>query len=154
VVPLFAKLIAKGQRRLPITDPRMTRFWITLEQGVDFVTSTLARMAGGEIFVPKIPSMNMVDLAMAMAPDAEPRIIGIRPGEKLHEVMITEDDARNTVEFPDRYAILPTHASWGRRGGIDKGGTPVVEGFRYASNTNPEWLDATGLRELLDLMGN
>jgi UDP-N-acetylglucosamine 4,6-dehydratase len=107
VIPYFQRLIREGADSLPITDPRMTRFWITLEQGVDFVVSSLAMMTGSEIFVPKIPSMKMVDLATALAPGLPHRIVGIRPGEKLHEVMITEDDARATVELEDRYIILP-----------------------------------------------
>jgi UDP-N-acetylglucosamine 4,6-dehydratase/5-epimerase len=111
VAPLFQRLIAKGAAELPITDPRMTRFWITLNQGVDFVLSSLTLMRGGEVFVPKIPSMKMTDLAAAMCPDAAIKVIGIRPGEKLHEMMISQDDARNTVDLGDRYAIQPSFVS-------------------------------------------
>ena len=107
VVPFFQDLVRRGAKAIPITDPRMTRFWITLEQGVAFVLSSLALMRGGEIFVPKIPSMKIVDLAHAVAPGLPHEIVGIRPGEKLHEVMITEDDAHMTVQFDDRYAICP-----------------------------------------------
>ncbi len=115
VVPLFRKLIAEGATALPITDERMTRFWITLERGVDFVVSCLQSMKGGEIFVPKIPSSTIVDLAKAMAPHLPIKVIGIRPGEKLHEVMITEDDARNTIDLADRYVIEPAFAVLGSR---------------------------------------
>ena len=105
VIPFFLKKKAEGV--LPITDPRMTRFWITLEQGVDFVLKCLERMVGGELFVPKIPSMNMMDLAKAIAPECKTEIIGIRPGEKLHEVMMPKDDARKTIEYDDKYIIKP-----------------------------------------------
>jgi UDP-N-acetylglucosamine 4,6-dehydratase/5-epimerase len=150
VVPLFRRLIAEGSPDLPITDKRMTRFWITLEQGVQFVLSCLNTMEGGEIFVPRIPSMRMVDLARVMAPDLPLRVVGIRPGEKLHEVLITEDDARSTVEFGDSYVIEPAFASWERRGYRARGGVPVAEDFRYASNSNSLWLDDQGMRALLD----
>jgi UDP-N-acetylglucosamine 4,6-dehydratase len=149
VVPLFEDLVRKGSRRLPITDPRMTRFWITLDQGVAFVLSSLALMQGGEIFVPKIPSMKIIDLANSIAPKMKHEIVGIRPGEKLHEVMITEDDARMTVELKDRYAICPMIEGW-KRTHLDKiGAKPVEDGFRYASDRNAEWLDATALADLI-----
>ncbi|HAT36342.1 MAG TPA: UDP-N-acetylglucosamine 4,6-dehydratase (inverting), partial [Rhodospirillaceae bacterium] len=108
VLPFFRNLIEKGATSLPITDDRMTRFWITLDQGVSFVLSSLAMMRGGEIFVPKIPSMKVIDLATALAPDLPTEIIGIRPGEKLHEMLVTEDEARNALNFDDRYLIRPT----------------------------------------------
>jgi UDP-N-acetylglucosamine 4,6-dehydratase len=148
VVPLFQQMIRDGAKDLPITDPRMTRFWITLTQGVAFVVSSLAMMDGGEIFIPKIPSMHMVDLAKALAPDLPQRIVGIRPGEKLHEVMITEDDARNTIELEDRYVIEPSLAFW-KRSGVTATGTPMEDGFHYASDNNPDVLDAVGLKEML-----
>lgn len=149
VVPLFRRLAANGAASLPITDPRMTRFWITLPQGVDFVLSCLATMEGGEVFVPKIPSMRTRDLAAAIAPNLPCESIGVRPGEKLHEVMISDDDARNTIEMADRYAILPGFPSW-RGESSYKGRYPFVsEGFRYASDTNPEWLDAKALQAML-----
>jgi UDP-N-acetylglucosamine 4,6-dehydratase/5-epimerase len=148
VVPLFRRLIEQGEKELPITDERMTRFWITLEQGVQFVLSSLAMMRGGEIFVPKIASMRMTDLAAAMAPHLGHRIIGIRPGEKLHEVLATEDDNRWTYEMPDRYAILSSTANPARLV-IPNGATPVGEGFRYSSNTNSEWLDGPSLAAML-----
>jgi len=149
VVPLFERLAAEGADHLPITDARMTRFWITLPQGVDFVLSSLALMSGGEIFVPKIPSLSMVDLARGIAPDLPHRIVGIRPGEKLHEVMITEEDARKTVAFDDRYVIEPAFPSWQRGGYNGATPTPVADGFRYSSDSNDRWLDAAGLRALL-----
>ena len=149
VVPRFKKLIAEGAGELPITDPRMTRFWITLQQGVDFVLSSLAMMTGGEIFVPKIPSMRVADLATAMAPDLEHRVVGIRPGEKLHEALITEDDSRSTLELGDRYVIEPAFAYWSRRPYSEAGAVPVEDGFRYASDNNPAWLDHAGLARMI-----
>lgn len=140
VVPLFQRLIEQGADALPITDERMTRFWITIEQGVQFVVSSLEMMRGGEIFVPKIPSMHITDLARAMAPTLRYKIVGIRPGEKLHEVMITEDDARNTIELADRYVIEPQFAFWSRDRYEIKGCKPVKEGFSYSSGNNTEWL--------------
>jgi len=114
--------------------------------------SSLQQMDGGEIFIPKIPSMHMVDLAAALAPDLPRRIVGIRPGEKLHEVMITEDDARNTLELADRYIIEPSLAFW-KRGGVAANATPVGDDFHYASNNNPDVLDASGLAEMLQSAG-
>lgn len=152
VAPLFQRLIAKGVTELPITDDRMTRFWITLNQGVDFVLSSLEKMRGGEIFVPKIPSMKMTDLAEAMAPGVKTRIIGIRPGEKLHEMMISVDDARTTVDLGDRYAIEPAFVEYSRDA-YAKTHPLAAEGFSYASDTNDEWLSGAGLLELLDDKG-
>ena len=149
VVPLFKTLAAAGAGDVPITDPRMTRFWITLDQGVDFVLSTLAVMQAGEIFVPKIPSVRITDLAEAMLPGRVQRTVGIRPGEKLHEVMVTEDDARTTVELDDRFVIEPSLKFWRSESLADRGAKRVAEGFRYASDTNPEWLDAASLRRVL-----
>jgi UDP-N-acetylglucosamine 4,6-dehydratase len=148
VVPLFQRLLRGGAKELPITDKAMTRFWITLQQGVEFVLSSMAMMRGGEIFVPKIPSMRVADLARAMAPKLPHRIIGIRPGEKLHETMIPEDDARNTIELEDRYIIAPAFQFWSAEHYDTAGARPVAAGFRYASDTNPEWLDAAGLQRL------
>lgn len=160
IVPVFQRRIARKEKTLPITDPRMTRFWITLQQGVDFVLSCLDLASGGEVFVPKIPSMRITDLAKTMAPDLEHEIIGIRPGEKLHEVMITEDDARLTMELPDRFVILPIPAD-DRAVVVDRvrtrlmalGGKPVADGFRYASDLNDDWLDEAGMRALLERAG-
>lgn len=143
VVPFFLERRKTGL--LPITDPRMTRFWITLDQGVNFVISSLDRMHGGEIFVPKIPSMNIMDLAQAIAEDCRTEVVGIRPGEKLHELMITEDDARNTYEYDDRFTILGHPASLPASGG----GKKCDEGFSYASNTNTQWLTIDELRSMV-----
>jgi UDP-N-acetylglucosamine 4,6-dehydratase/5-epimerase len=148
VVQAFRKMIDEGATSLPITDPRMTRFWITLEQGVDFVLSSLDTMQGGEIFVPKIPSMRIEDLAEAMAPGIARHTIGIRPGEKLHEIMITSDDARATLELEDRYIIEPALTFW-KRGSHEKA-KPVVEDFHYSSDTNTQWLSAAALRGMLE----
>ena len=150
VVPLFRRLLQDNAKELPITDERMTRFWITLNQGVDFVLSSLAMMHGGEIFVPKIPSMKVTDLARVIAPDLRQKMIGIRPGEKLHEVLIPEDDARTTVEYPDRYVIQPALSFWQADTHTSNGAKPVPDGFRYASDNNGEWLDERGLEALLN----
>ena len=151
VVPLFRRLLAEGARELPITDERMTRFWITLDQGVDFVLSSLQMMRGGEIFVPKIPSSTVVDLARAMAPGSAIRNVGIRPGEKLHELMITEDDARTTLEMDDRYVIEPAFGWWDRETYRGDGANGVDDGFVYASNRNPERLGPDTLAQLVAL---
>ena len=151
VVPLFRRLLAEGVRELPITDERMTRFWITLDHGVNFVLSSLAMMVGGEIFVPKIPSTDLTVLVRAMAPDAAFKTIGIRPGEKLHEIMISEDDARTTVEFDDRYAIKPAYQWWDGQPKGDIGGTPVPEGFTYTSDRQIETLSVEQMRNLLEI---
>jgi UDP-N-acetylglucosamine 4,6-dehydratase len=148
VVPLFLKMRSRGV--LPITDPRMTRFWITLPQGVDFVLASLRRMQGGEIFVPKIPSCNILDLARAIAPRCSTQVMGIRPGEKLHETMISEDDARLTLEYADHYAILPDPESMGFSRRADPGGKPCPEGFRYSSETNAQWLTVDQLRGMIE----
>ncbi len=149
VGPLFQRLIAKGATELPITDPRMTRFWITLNQGVEFVLSSLSLMRGGEIFVPKIPSMRMTELAAAMAPDAAVKVIGIRPGEKLHEMMISADDARATVDLGDRYAIEPAFVEY-RRTPFTDTHRRVDEDFSYASDTNTDWLTGPDLVAMLN----
>ena len=149
VIPFFRRLIAEGTDHLPITDARMTRFWITLQQGVDFVASSIGMMRGGEIFVPKIPSMRMTDLAACLAPELPIREIGIRPGEKLHEVMITDDDSRLTLELPDRYIIEPAFNFWKRETYLKSGAKSVAEGFRYASDTNDDWLDGERLKRLM-----
>lgn len=148
VIPFFQKLIDEGAPSLPITDPRMTRFWITLQQGVDFVLSSFDIMKGGEIFVPKIPSMKITDLAAAMAPGMDMHTVGIRPGEKLHEVMITEDDARYTVQTEDRYIIEPYFMYAAGLKTIEDS-DPVPEGFRYSSDNNPEWLSADQLKAVI-----
>ncbi len=147
VIPLF--LAKRGSGVLPITDPRMTRFWITLEQGVAFVLACLERMRGGEVFVPKIPSMRVTDLARAVAPDCRLEVVGIRPGEKLHETMIPEDDARQSVEFGDHYVIQPAFPWWDARALHADGGRPCPEGFRYSSDTNTRWLTVEELRGMV-----
>jgi UDP-N-acetylglucosamine 4,6-dehydratase len=144
VVPLFNKCRAEGLDHLPITDVRMTRFWITLQQGVDFVLTNFARMQGGEIFVPKIPSIKLVDLARAMAPGLPHKIIGIRPGEKLHEVMCPADDSHLTLEFPNHFVIKPTIQFSGvvdfSVNRLGESGRPVDQGFEYNSGKNPHFL--------------
>jgi UDP-N-acetylglucosamine 4,6-dehydratase/5-epimerase len=145
VIPFFVKMRETGT--LPITDPRMTRFWITLEQGVNFVIQCLDRMVGGELFVPKIPSMNIMGLAKAVAPECKTEIVGIRSGEKLHEVMVPKDDARNTVEFSDHYVIKPQFRFFERRF-IEDGCEPVPDDFEYNSGTNPWRLTAEEMRTL------
>lgn len=150
VVPFFQKLIDQGEKSLPITDARMTRFWINLQQGVNFVLSSLEMMQGGEVFVPKIPSMKMTALAKSMAPQLEHRIVGIRPGEKLHEIMVPSDDGRNTIELPDRYIIEPAFAYWDAKRGHYPQAKPVLEDFSYTSDLNTEWLDEEGLKKLLN----
>lgn len=157
VVPFFENLKADGADVFPITDPRMTRFWITLQQGVDFVLSSFELMRGGEIFIPKIPSMNIVDLAKAIDPKKKHEVIGIRPGEKLHEIMVTRDDSLHTVDMVDRYTIEPSSFLWdsrkksvaSRKSFESEGYKKVDEGFEYASDTNNEWLDINGLSTLL-----
>jgi UDP-N-acetylglucosamine 4,6-dehydratase len=145
VIPFF--LAKRKSGVLPITDPRMTRFWITLQQGVDFVIDSLERMHGGEIFVPKIPSMKILDLAAALAPECKTEIVGIRPGEKLHEVMVPEDDARNSVELPDRYVIQPAFSWFQYERYSDAKKLP--DGFRYGSDNNELWLTRAELTEMV-----
>lgn len=149
VVPFFEKLVAQGADHLPITDERMTRFWITLPQGVNFVLSAAAMARGGEIFVPKIPSMSTVDLARTLAPGLPHKIIGVRPGEKLHETMVPVDDALSTVELEDRYVICPSFDPSKREAWIADGARAVPAGFSYASDANAERLDARALQDLL-----
>jgi len=151
VVPFFQNLIDNGAESLPITDARMTRFWITLQQGIDFVLSCLDMMQGSEIFVPKIPSMKVTDLAEVMAPQCKTHIVGIRPGEKLHEIMITEDDARSTLELTDRYIIKPV--IYGDKRTYHPDERILEEGFRYSSDNNPEWLEGDQLRRILVSLG-
>jgi len=148
VVPYFKKLRDMGEKVLPITDERMTRFWITLDQGVQFVIDNLHRMKGGEIFIPKIPSMKVIDLAEAIIPGCDIKVVGIRPGEKLHEAMITEDDARHSVEYDSYYVILPEFPWW--RSEYSNGGKPLPEGFTYVSNMNKWWLTVEELRHLVE----
>ena len=146
VVPVFLQQRKNG--KLTITDDRMTRFWISLEQGVRFVIRCTEQMHGGEVFVPKIPSMTVSDLARAIAPQAEINVIGIRPGEKLHEVLISDDEARTTVELPDMFVVQPAEALWfGRE--WESEGKVLEDGFRYASNTNTQWLQIEQIGEII-----
>lgn len=144
VIPLFASQRKSG--RLTITDERMTRFWITLEQGVKFVTDCLEQMQRGEIFVPKIPSMRVAELAEALAPECEVDVIGIRPGEKLHEVLVSKDEARTTVELEDKFVVLPAQ-SWFKAPDWSRGSS-LTEGFEYTSDNNTQWLSHDQLREM------
>ena len=152
VVPFFRQFRDSG-KKLPITDPEMTRFWIQLADGAAFVDRCLGLMRGGEIFIPKIPSMKITDLARAISADSEHEIVGIRPGEKLHELLLTRDDARNTIEFKDYYVINPgihlwepeTSSAYG-----DEQGKPVAADYEYASNTNDRWFDIDQLRAVIE----
>ena len=152
VVPYLRNLVASGAKDLPVTDPRMTRFWITLSEGIEFVLKAFERMKGGEVFVPKIPSMRILDLCNAIAPDLPIRVIGIRPGEKLHEVMCPADDAHNTLEFHDHYVIKPTinyvlNVDYAENNGGERG-CPVPDGFAFSSGTNERFLSVDELRAM------
>lgn len=158
VVPFFKRLVNEGASDIPITDAAMTRFWITLQQGVDLVLSGFQRMYGGEIYVPKIPSVRITDLAEAVAPGVPHRIVGIRPGEKLHEQMVPMDDSYRTVEFQDHYVIAPTIKFSDvtvdyTRNRLNETGKPVEPGFYYDSGTNPEFLSVESIRELHESIG-
>lgn len=144
VIPLFQEQLKNG--KITITDARMTRFWITLEQGVQLVIKAGERMHGGEVFIPKIPSMNIMDLAETIAAGCKVETIGIRPGEKLHEVLISEDEARNTVELDDMFVIKPTHPFWEAHRWSE--GKNLPEGFRYGSDNNPQWLKGRELQRM------
>lgn len=150
VVPFFRSVVARGGE-IPITDPRMTRFVITLEDAVQFVLSSLEDMTGGELYVPRIPSVRVVDVAEAIAPGVPLVDVGIRPGEKLHEEMISREDARRTLARKDSYVVQPTMAMWGGREEIS--GEPVPEEFVYSSDTNDEWLSVEEIRNLLTRLG-
>jgi UDP-N-acetylglucosamine 4,6-dehydratase/5-epimerase len=146
VIPIFVQQRKNG--KLTVTDERMTRFWLTLEQGVHFVIRCIEQMCGGEVFVPKIPSTRIVDLAKAIAPEAELEVVGIRPGEKLHEVLISDDEARATVELEDMYVVQPTGTLWfGRE--WEEVGWRLPDGFRYGSDTNPQWLSVEQIRQMV-----
>src|SRR6266480_5206538 len=146
VIPIFMEQRARG--RVTITDPRMTRFWITLDQGVLFVIRSIEQMHGGEIFVPKIPSMKLLDMAQAIAPDCQIDCVGIRPGEKLHEVLLSEDEARNAIEREDMFVIQPAQSWWRKENWKNDASLP--EDFRYASDNNSKWLTGEDLSELVD----
>lgn len=149
VIPFFRSLAERGEP-LPITDMRMTRFWITLPQAVDFVLRSFQTMSGGELYVPRIPSMRVTDLAHAIAPDAKLIEVGIRPGEKLHEEMISAEDARRTLRQEDRYVVMPTLADWGY---VEPEGVAVPDGFIYTSVSNDLWLSADQIREMVLQLG-
>ncbi|MFW3355871.1 UDP-N-acetylglucosamine 4,6-dehydratase (inverting) [Aliarcobacter butzleri] len=153
VVPFFKKLINEGVKELPITDEKMTRFFITLEDGVNFVLKNFERMQGGEIFIPKIPSMKIVDMAKAIAPNLPHQIIGIRPGEKLHEIMCPADDSHLTLEFEDHYVIKPTIHFTTRmdyqKNLLGEVGKPVAQGFEYNSGNNTQWLSSEEFLEMV-----
>lgn len=153
VVPFFKKLVAEGAKELPITDARMTRFWLKLEDGVEFVLKNFQRMHGGEIFIPKIPSMRIMDLAKAIAPTLPTKIIGIRPGEKLHEVMCPADLYYETLEFEDHFVIMPSTRFWKdidyTVNALGEEGRPVPDGFEYNSGTNPHFLTVDELWEMM-----
>src|SRR5580658_2864370 len=146
VISVFLEQRKRG--RITITDPRMTRFWLTLEQGVRFVIRSIEQMHGGEIFVPKLPSMRLVDLAEAVAPGCSVEYIGIRPGEKLHEVLLSEDEARATVELDEMYIVQPSHPWWKRENWVHARELPP--GFRYSSDSNDQWLSHEQLQELIE----
>lgn len=149
VIPLFLEQLKSG--RITVTDKRMTRFWITLEQGIRFVIRCIEQMHGGEVFVPKIPSMRITDLAEAVAPGCRIELVGIRPGEKVHEVLVAEDEARSTLEFDDMFVIEPMFPWLAEGRWLD--GKPLPEGFKFASETNSHWLSLTELRSLIEAAG-
>ncbi|MCR8690647.1 MULTISPECIES: UDP-N-acetylglucosamine 4,6-dehydratase (inverting) [Campylobacter] len=155
VVPLFKKLIENGAKELPITDERMTRFWITLEDGVKFVLKNFERMHGGELFIPKIPSMKITDLAATLAPNLPIKLIGIRPGEKLHEIMISADDALHSLEFDDHYVITPSIRFYDKEADfainkLGQKGSSIKSGFEYRSDNNTQWLNQQSLKEMIE----
>jgi UDP-N-acetylglucosamine 4,6-dehydratase len=146
VIPVFEQQRANG--KITITDERMTRFWITLEQGVQFVVRCVGLMQGGEVFVPKIPSMRLVDLAAVIAPDCQQEVIGIRPGEKLHEVLVSRDESRYTLEFDDMYLIQPVHPWWQVQ--EYPGARPMADGAKFSSDSNGRWLSRDELRQIIE----
>jgi UDP-N-acetylglucosamine 4,6-dehydratase len=152
VVPLYRRMVDEGAKELPVTDPRMTRFWFTIQEGVDFVLKNFSRMQGGEVFVPKIPSMRITDLVKSFGADIKMEIIGIRPGEKLHELMIPLEASCLTLEYPGFYLVQPTISTFGkpdyRRNSLGEEGQPVGEGFEYRSDTNLVFLTVEELRKL------
>ena len=150
VIPFFMNLVKGGAKEIPVTDFRMTRFWITLDEGVELVFKAIKESKGGEIYVSKIPSIKIVNLAKAILPDCQLKEVGIREGEKLHEVMITEEDSRNTYEYKDTYIIYPQFDWWNLKEHFTEGGTKVQEGFRYASDKNDKWLSVEELKKLMN----
>ncbi len=155
VIPVFQKFIAEGRKILPITDARMTRFWITLEHGIEFVIKNFDRMIGGEVFVPKIPSMKIIDMAKTMAPGCDIEVVGIRPGEKLHEIMIPETESRNTVEYDDYFVIQPSFQWWDKNAFLENTqGKKLKEGFEYSSDKNHLWLTPQELLKIISKKNN
>ena len=150
IIPLFRKLLNEGADSLPITDERMTRFWITMEQGIKCVLSSLFMHQGGEIFVPKVPSMKIVDLVEALAPNISTHVIGIRPGEKLHEVLIGGDDTAEVIDIGDRYVICPQHNDKVARYYLDNGGRKIGYGFKYSSDNNNDWMGKEQFSKLME----
>ncbi len=150
VIPFFKSIIESGGKELPITDFRMTRFWITLEEGVKLVFKALEESKGGETYISKLPSFKITDLAKAMKEDCELKEVGIREGEKIHEVMISKDDSRNTYEYENHYIIYPQFNWWNLETHFTEGGKPIEDGFEYSSGTNKEWLSVEDLKERLE----
>jgi len=148
IIPLFDKMIKEGVTELPITDFRMTRFWISLTEGIELVVKALAEAKGGETFISKIPSFKVTDLAEAMLPGCKPKEVGIRPGEKLHEIMVTTEDYATTYEYDKHFIVYP-QMTWNNRQQPDLSGTKVEDGFSYSSNNNKEWLSVEDIRERL-----
>ena len=156
VIPYFKELIENGIKRLPVTDERMTRFVITLDEGVDFVVKELLTFAGGEIFVPKLPSIKITDLVEAMLEKSQYNVVGIRPGEKLHEVMIPNEEARNCIQIQNKYIIVPRLSWWNRKNldqKIRKSGKAVSVDFEYVSNKNSKWLNVSQLKKIVNSSG-
>jgi len=158
VLDVYLRVKKAGSQKYPVTDPRMTRFWITIDHGVDSVIKAFSRMQGGEIFVPKLPSIRITDLVKAMDPEAGIDVIGIRPGEKLHEVMCPEESARQTIEFDDHYVITPSIQFFDKtlkyeKNCVGESGVPVGDGFEYSSGTNPQFLSISKLTEILQEFG-
>lgn len=152
VIPYFKQLIEEGAKELPVTDPRMTRFWITLEEGVDLVIKALYESKGGETYISKIPSFHIGDVVKALNPEILVKEIGIREGEKLHEVMITKDDSRTTFEYENHYIIYPQFDWWTKESYFKDGGTLIEEGFEYNSGTNVQWLSVEELKQRIDTL--
>ncbi len=153
VIPFFRELLNNGVKELPITDPRMTRFWMTLDDAADLVIKALEESKGGETYVFKNPSYKIIDVASAMNPGGKINIVGIREGEKLHEVMITSDDSRNTYDYGNHYIIYPNYIWWSKDDYFKDGGTLIKEGWEYNSGTNSEWLDVESLRKKIEMLG-
>ncbi len=150
VIPFFCELIRKGVRELPVTDPRMTRFWITLQEGVELVLTALKEAGGGEVFVPKIPSMKVIDLISALPGSCTHKIVGIRPGEKLHEVLVGEDEGRKTLDRGSYYAVLPQFAMHHKHSDIPEVGRKLGENFVFCSDNNDQWLTPDQLRKMIE----